>query len=150
MFIFISATYGFTIQTKDVHCAFLQGKPISRDVFVEPPSEMKKSGYIWKLRKAAYRLNDAAKHWYDNVVTEMRRFGCQKSIYEHALYFYRSSSSLHGISVSHVDDFLEAGDKSFQNDIVKNINNTFIIGSGNEIDFKYVGVNLSQTKDGVL
>ena len=149
MFLATAVSCGFIIRSKDVYSAFLQGKSINRDVFLEPPMELKKPGTLWKLRKAAYGLSDAARTWYESVVEEMLKLGCGKSIYENALYFYKDKSGLQGVSVTHVDDFLEAGTEKFNKNIVKNVNNSFIIGSKAEAEFEYVGVNLEQTKKGV-
>ena len=130
--------------------AFLQGKPITRDVYVVPPKEMKKPNIIWKLKKAVYGLSDAAKSWYESVVTEMLRLGCEKSKYEPAFYFYKDASKLHGLSVTHVDDFLDAGSEKFEKDILENVTKTFMIGSESEKEFRYIGINLTQNQEGVI
>ena len=140
---------GFAVSSKDVYSAFLQGKSINRDVFLIPPDESKKPGVLWKLKKAAYGLSDAARSWYESVVEEMVRLGCGKSIYEKALYFYKQNGVLQGLSVTHVDDFLDAGNEKFKSDILKNVSKSFIIGSESDSEFEYIGVNLVQTEDSV-
>ena len=40
---------GWKCNGMDVCAAFLQGKQIDRDVFVEPPPESKSSDVVWKL-----------------------------------------------------------------------------------------------------
>ena len=118
-------------------------------MFVEPPQELKRPGMIWKLLKVAYGLSDAARNWYESLLDEMLRLGCCRSIYEHALFYYKHNSQLQGLSVTHVDDFLDAGNNKFTQDILKNIKSSFIIGSEAENDFKYVGVNLENKSEGV-
>ena len=145
----MSVGMGFPLRSKDVYSAFLQGKEINRDVFVIPPAESKKAGIIWKLKKAAYGLSDAARNWYESVLDEMFRLGCQKSIYENALYYYKHNDVLQGLSVTHVDDFLDAGNEQFDRNILKKVRQSFIIGSEAESDFEYIGVNLEQTSNGV-
>ena len=51
--------------------AFLQGSPLDRDVYMEPPKEMKKRGKVWKLKKSAYGLYDASRKWYLAVKKEL-------------------------------------------------------------------------------
>ena len=34
----------------DVKSAFLQGQSIERDIFIKPPTELKKVGIDWKLK----------------------------------------------------------------------------------------------------
>ena len=52
----IAANEGWKLTSLDVTNAFLQGEPIERDLYAEPPSEVKKSGIIWKIKKPAYGL----------------------------------------------------------------------------------------------
>ena len=47
-----------TVQNHWELSAFLQGKPITRDVYVIPPKEANTS-YTWKLKKCIYDLVDA-------------------------------------------------------------------------------------------
>ena len=152
IFLMLASSHGYKIKSKDVKSAFLQGKLIARDVFLNPPQERYKAGVVWKLRKTAYGLCDAAKNWYESVVDEMLKRGCEKSKYENALYYYRNDDNkkIHGFSISHVDDFLEAGDDVFTENIIKNVKSTFIIGSESEKEFKYIGVNLSQSEEEIL
>ena len=149
IFLSVAVGYGFTISSKDVYSAFLQGKTINRDVFLIPPDESKKPGTLWKLNKAAYGLSDAARNWYESVVEEMLRLGCGKSRYEKALYYYKQNSVIQGLSVTHVDDFLDAGNEKFKSNILKHVSQSFIIGSEAESEFEYIGVNLEQTDCGV-
>ena len=144
IFIAVSTGCGFTIHSKDVKSAFLQGKLLNRNVFLEPPHELRKQGTIWRLLKAAYGLSDAARNWYESVVEEMFKLGCRKSIYENALYFYKQNSILQGLSVTHVDDFLDAGNEKFKKDILDKIKQSFIIGSEAQTEFEYIGVNIEQ------
>ena len=96
LFIAVTVGMGFELRSKDVQSAFLQGKEITRDVYVTPPAECIKAGMLWKLRKAAYGLVDAARSWYESVMIEMLKLGCRKSIYEDALYFYKINAELQG------------------------------------------------------
>ena len=40
---------------------------MDREVFVEPPSDVKKQGIIWKLMKPLYRLDDASRKFWLRV-----------------------------------------------------------------------------------
>ena len=57
---------GWEITSLDIKSAFLQGKEISRDLFVKPPKEAKTDN-LWKLLKTVYGLNDASRTWYLHV-----------------------------------------------------------------------------------
>ena len=57
----LAASKNWEIQIMDIKSAFLQGKDISRDVYISPPKESDTpKGKIWKLKKTLYGLIDAA------------------------------------------------------------------------------------------
>ena len=55
----LSANFHFKLASVDIRAAFLQSKVLDRDVFVEPPSDIKKQGIIWTLNKPLYSWDDA-------------------------------------------------------------------------------------------
>ena len=57
----VSANFGFKLASVDIRAAFLQSKDLDRKVYVEPPSNVKKPGVIWKLRKPLYGLDNTSK-----------------------------------------------------------------------------------------
>ena len=64
----LCATEGWVPAVIDVTTAFLQGKPIERDVYLRPPKEaMEDSDRVWKLLVTVYGLCDAQRAWYDTV-----------------------------------------------------------------------------------
>ena len=60
----LSANFHFKLGLVDICAAFLQSKVLDRDVYVEPPSDIKKQGVIWKLRKPLYGLDDASRKFW--------------------------------------------------------------------------------------
>ena len=60
----VAVSRGWKMHSLDVKAAFLQGQQIARDLFIFPPKEFRKKGYLWKLRKVVYGLNDASRIWY--------------------------------------------------------------------------------------
>ena len=60
-FLALAANEEMQIKNMDVKSAFLQGTPLDREVFMEPPSEYKKTGIVWKLKKTVYGLYDASR-----------------------------------------------------------------------------------------
>ena len=63
----IAANVDLPVQTIDIKAAFLPGRPIQRDVYIVPPVEANVAGKLWRLRKTAYGLIDAARNWYLSV-----------------------------------------------------------------------------------
>ena len=60
MYFAIASNEGFKIRSVDIKTAFLQAKGLEREIYMEPPKDIKKEGKIWKLKKPLYRLNDAS------------------------------------------------------------------------------------------
>ena len=53
---------GWKIQSIDIKSAFLQGMPLTRNVYLKPPKEAE-TDLIWKLNQAVNGLADASRHW---------------------------------------------------------------------------------------
>ena len=49
MLVAVAANYGFKLASVDIRAAFLQSKVLDREVFIAPPSDVKKKGCIWKF-----------------------------------------------------------------------------------------------------
>ena len=48
----------------DISAGFRQAESLQRDVFVEPPKDLKEDGFLWKLNKPLYGLNDAGRRFW--------------------------------------------------------------------------------------
>ncbi|XP_057309994.1 uncharacterized protein LOC130647993 [Hydractinia symbiolongicarpus] len=94
----------------DIKAAFLQEKPIEKDIYLKPPKEFQKDGYVWKLNNTVYGLADASRTWYSRV-----KLGVAVSKFDAGLFYYRKDGRLHGIMTTHVDDFCWGGTKRFLN-----------------------------------
>ena len=111
----IAAAFGWIIKTTDIKSAFLQGRKLERQVFLTPPKEVKvPEGTIWKLNRCLYGLYDAARQFYHSVIEELSRVGCTRSTLDPALFYYKQKGKHAGILVSHIDDFLHAGNPAFE------------------------------------
>ena len=63
-FLSLASNEKWKLEGSDVRSAFLQSEKLERDVYVEPPEEMKKKGIIWKLSKPLYCLDDSSRQWF--------------------------------------------------------------------------------------
>ena len=130
--------------------AFLQGKLIDREVYVEPPVEGKCPGLIWRLRKTAYGLCDAAREWHMSLVKELLALGCKQSELDKAAFrYYNESKNLEGFVLIHVDDIISAGSNEFKSKVVKGIMNRFQVGKYKSGSFKYVGIEVDHDCNGI-
>lgn len=110
----LAASKKWEVKTTDIKSTFLQSNTIDRDVHVSPPREAGCKNRLWKLQKCLYGLNDAARQFYQSVVAELLALGCTQSAHDPALYYFTDDQGeLKGVLVSHIDDFLHAGDAGF-------------------------------------
>ena len=147
----IAANQQWELSTIDIKAAFLQGNKIERNVYVIPPKEANvQQGYLWRLRKTVYGLNDAARAWFISVKGLLISLGCTQSVLDPALFIWRTSAGFEGILVLHVDDFLVAGTGSFFEKVVKELTSNFEAGKICKSKFNYIGLTIEQTYDGIL
>jgi hypothetical protein len=140
------SSFGWRCNCIDIKAAFLQGKVITRDVFVRPPKEFD-DGKLWKLKKTVYGLNDAARAWYfkvREVLLALKMLVCRL---DSALFYWLQNGKLAGLICVHVDDLFWAGTDDFQKLVVDAIYGEFSVGSSNSGSFKYIGVNIEQHGD---
>ena len=143
----IAASKGWQIQSTDVKSAFLQGNPPDRDIFVIPPVEASASdSYVWKLKKSLYGLNDAARSFHLSLVSELKKLGCVQSGLDNTLFYLIRDNELQGVIVSHVDDLLHAGSGVFEEEVMMPLRQRFIMGRVESQNFRYVGLNVSQSE----
>jgi len=144
----IIAANGWSCKSLDVKSAFLQGKPIERDIFIKPPKEAK-TDKVWRCKKSVYGLNEASRHWYDKVKKELSKLGFSCSKFDEAFFYQTKEDKLRGVLSLHVDDFLNGGDESFSIK-VSEIKDVFQFGSEATVPMKFLGVNIRQNRDGII
>lgn len=147
----IAASKDWVVKTTDIKSAFLQGKEIERNVFLQPPKEAKiRDGKIWKLKRCLYGLNDAARQFYQSVKETMIALGCTQSDLDSALFSKKSKEGyLEGFMVCHIDDFLHAGKSCFDVEVMARLRSRFVAGKLEEGRFTYVGFEIIQTQRGI-
>ena len=138
----IGAAKGWSCKSLDIKAAFLQGKPLEREVFLKPPSEFKKEGIIWRLNKCVYGLNQASRNWFLTVKRELIHLGAEIPKVDPAYFVWKKDGNTVGVLSSHVDDFLIIGELVFQQNLIKELKTIFEISSETENMFVYLGINL--------
>ena len=135
------------IHTMDVEKAFLQGKRLERELLVIPPEEAGLAqNTLWRLKTAAYGLTDAAQHWYQTFKSHLLDLGLKCSTIEPAIFYLKDVNSfIKGRLVTHVDDFLFAGNEEFTRLMSKT---KIKIGSELSQNFKFCGMNIQSNEDG--
>lgn len=144
----IMKMYRWQVRALDVKTAYLQGKEIKREVFLEPPKEAQ-TNKVWKLHKAVYGLKDAARKWYETLGEILMEIGGKRSKVEKTIYYWRREDQLIGIMGTHVDDLIFGGTDEFHDEIMKELEKRLKIGAVNKGKFKYLGIELEDNKGGI-
>ena len=109
----LTTTFDWELSSIDILSAYLQGKPIERDIYLYPPKEANVKGILWKLKQAVYGLNDAGLHWYKRIKEELMRTGGQVSKVDPATFYWLDGQELQGMMICHVDDLMFSGNENF-------------------------------------
>ena len=137
----IAAARQWDIHSVDVKAAYLQGDKIERELFLKPPPEYY-NGNLWKLNKTVYGLCDAARAWYMRVKGELLSLNVQMCSLDPSLFAWYNNGKLEGILCVYVDDFLWAGTKAFEEQVISKVRELFCIGNTESNSFKYIGLNV--------
>ena len=106
----VASNSGLKLASVDIRAAFLQSKVLDREVFKEPPSDVKKQGWIWKLRKPLHGLDDASRmFWLHVKEVFLCELGFQTIHGDEAFYYSNVEGILQETILTHVDDFYTAG-----------------------------------------
>ena len=140
----IAGNESWAIESIDVTSAFLQGEELDRKLFVVPPKEAKMSGFLWKMKKAAYGLYDASRRWWIKVILFLKELGGRTLVGDESFIYFHKDGKLVGMIALHVDDFQGTGNKDFFRNIMDKICEKFKISKRECGNFKYTGVNVRQ------
>ena len=144
----VISSEGWEMNTLDVKSAFLHSDEIDRDIYLKPPKEANSSGKLWKLKRCVYGLKDASRFWYFTVRETLSRLGCKNSKLDSSLFIHYTDK-LEGLLIVHVDDFLFGGSDNFYETVISNLKKAFKISKECSSAFKYIGLELQQTENGI-
>ena len=145
----VAASKQWIVKILDIKSAFLQGQPIERDVYLQPPKEAG-SSVIWKLKKTIYGLSDASRQWYLTVKKSLENHETKMSLYDEALFYFSENGVLRGVIALHVDDFFHCGDKVFQDQVIQPLKDEYEISKEAERKFSYIGLEIQQNDDEII
>lgn len=138
------AAYKWELEHIDVQSAFLQGKEITRDIFIKPPPEAN-STYLWKLKKCIYGLVDGPRNWYVELKDTLEEHGMKVSKLDDSFLFLKQGdSNICGVMVVHVDDLMFSGTKQFHENVVQNLKAKYRLSTEVKRNFVYTGLNIKQ------
>ena len=139
------------IASVDITGAFLQGEQLDREVFVKPAPDILKErpGFIWKLKKCLYGLNDASRNFYFRVRPILENNGFKIAGEDEAYFSKNKGGVLLGQVAVHVDDFLITGSEKFINDILALISGQLTVSKVERNEFRFTGIDVAKKSDGI-
>ena len=130
---------------------FLQAKGLDREVYMEPPTDVKKEGKIWKLKKPLYGLNDASRKFWLKVREVFDECKLRILDGDEAFYFrHDENGNLEGMVSSHVDDFILAGTDRFLEEITKKIAEKLEISKLEDNEFRFTGMDVKKEGEVII
>merc|ERR1712243_286491 len=140
------ANFHFKLASVDI----LQSKVLDRYVFVEPLSDIKKQGVIWKLNKLLYGLDDASrKFWLTVRDVFLNKLNLKTVEGDEAFYYRNLDGDFHGAVLTHVDDFEVTGTNDFGKEIISVVEKELTISKVEEDKFRYTGLDVKIVNDGI-
>jgi hypothetical protein len=141
----ILASKSWSLQAIDIKSAFLQGYPISRELYLKPPPEANTTS-LWKLIKTPYGLVDAGRQWFLRVQEEFAALGAVQCSLDQAVFIWPdpTGDGPCALLVAHVDDFLYGGNQYFHKNILPKIRSIFTVGVEESSNLTYLGIDVKQ------
>jgi hypothetical protein len=110
-----------------LYISLLQGKFLTRDVFVEPSIDFVGSHVVWRLKKPIYGIVSAPKSWFDRLIEVCRAYGLTTASTDEGLLIMTSGKQVVGVLALHVDDAIGGGTEVFHG-VMANIGETLAVG----------------------
>ena len=149
----ISATRKWNINLVDVKNAFLQSHELlpKERIHVYPPKDLRRPGYCWELLRPVYGDSSASRRWWITLSGFLQELGGTVSRLDHCVIsFYDESLKLTAVVCCWVDNLYITGVSTQVDLIISKIEENFAIGKIHSNVFRYTGLQLEHTPDGIL
>lgn len=130
----------------DIKAAFLQGKELTRNIYIQPPREAQSQGTLCKLKKCG--LADASLFWYNTVKDTMHQLGGTVSKVDPVVFYWLDDScNVMGVLACHMDDFIWGGSETFSTTVIPHLKAAFQVGREEHNSFNYIGMEVNSVED---
>ena len=115
-----------------------------------PPKDVRREGYIWKLKKSLYGLNDSSRKFLLKVKNLFTDIGLKRLEGDEAVYYMlNKESNLDGIISTCVDDFDIVGTENFVDLITKRVSKKLDVSKVEDEKFRFTGIDIKKVDDGI-
>ena len=144
----LSTNFGFKLASVGIPAAFLQSKVLDREVFLEPPADVKRQGIIWQLKKPLYGLDDASqKFWLRVKDVFLNKLHLRTVEGDKAFYFQNLDREYRGAVLTHVDNFELVGTAGFVEEVLSVVEKELTVSKIEEDVFRYTGLDVKMVSD---
>ena len=63
----VAAKSDFELASVGIPAVFLQAKVFDQEIYMKPPEDIRKPGFLWKLKKPLYGLDDTSRKFWQKV-----------------------------------------------------------------------------------
>lgn len=102
---------------------------------------------VWQLRKCAYGLTDAPRHWYESVMWLMQDLELTRSSIDYGLFTQHDAGRLTLVVAVHVDDFLFGGTDAAVDRFERGLRRVFETGPTRSGDMTFTGLRMRTSMD---
>jgi hypothetical protein len=114
----------------------LQGKSLTRDVFVVPSIDFVGIYVVWRLKNPIYGIVSTPKSWFDRLIDVCQASGLTTATTDEVLLIMTSGEQVVGVLALHVDDAIGGGTEEFRG-VKAKIGETLAVGSHDTSNFRY-------------
>lgn len=129
--------------TRDVEQAYMQSKPLERDVFTEPPPEAQlSSDKVLKIRLPHYGLVEASSCFFDTYYPVFtQKLGMICSAIDPCFLYKTMKGKIHGVTGLASDDSINTGNSEYQQKESEATNN-FITRKNAQTTLRFLGFTI--------
>jgi len=118
------------------------------DVYLLPTKDIKKEGYIWRLKKPFYGLNYASQKFCLSVNKLFAELGLPILKGDEAMFCRKTEfGKVEGMISTCVDDFDIAGEPSFVDMITKKVSEVLDVSKLEDDKFRYTEIDIEKVAD---
>jgi hypothetical protein len=125
----LAVLLNFRLSSIDISGAYLQADPITRDIFVRPPTGWTSPNVVWKILRPAYGLVESGRLWQLAIERWLFDYGFETLPGLSQFFILRDNSGRITILLAKVvDDLLLAGSVTTMNEFYKALCARFKVG----------------------
>lgn len=147
MLILLAANKDFDLASMNIRAAFLQRNKLDTDMFMKPLDYQRLEGWLWKLNKPLYGLDNASRKFWLKLEDTLMKLGLKIMPGDEAFYYLHEEGELKCAILTHVDDLILAGSTAFIEKIRAGIADELTLSKVEKDKFRFIGWDIEKFED---